>query len=127
MYVKRNLDLIREILLAFEDYEPEAAHHLQSITPRDFSGTEAQNYYHIRLLLGSSFIDLAGSPDLQGEHPVKGLTMEGHDFLDAIRERSVWEVTKQRLSGVGGWTLEIVFAVAQEEIKKRLGLSLQSD
>jgi hypothetical protein len=48
------------------------------------------------------------------------MSMEGYDFLDAVREKSVWENTKRRLSGAGGWTLELVVSVAKEEIKRRL-------
>lgn len=52
------------------------------------------------------------------------MTMAGHDFLDAIREQSVWDETKERIGAVDGWTLDIVIAVAKEEIKRRLGLAL---
>jgi hypothetical protein len=123
--MKRSLDLIREILLTIEDYEPDRISLLQSISPRDFSGTDAQNYHHIKMLVDANFIDLAGRPDLQANYPINGMTMLGHDFLGAIREASVWENTKARLGSAGAWTLDIVLAVAKEELKRHLGLGLQ--
>lgn len=123
--MKRNLDLVREILLAIEDYEPEKVHLLQSISHRDFSATEAQNYHHIKMLVDAGYIDLAGKPTLSGKFALNGMTMTGHDFLDAIRDQTVWDKTKDRLGQAGGWTLDIVLAVAKEELKRRLGLGLQ--
>ena len=122
--MKRNLDLLREILLAVEDHEPERISTLQSISPKDFSGSEAQNFYHINMLVDAGFIKLAGKPTLAGDYAVHGMTMTGHDFLDAIREQSVWNHTKKRVEEIGSWTLDIVLGVAKEEIKRRLGLAL---
>lgn len=119
--MKRDLDLIREILLSIESYEPKHVGFVQSISPRDFSGTEAQNYYHIKMLVDVSYIALAGKPLLSGDYPVTGMTMVGHDFLDAIKEPTVWARTKDRLNSLGGWTLEIVLEIAKEELKRRLG------
>ncbi|KQI69198.1 hypothetical protein AN189_06430 [Loktanella sp. 3ANDIMAR09] len=123
--MKRSLDLIREILIAIEDYEPERISSLQTLSPKDFSGTEAENYHHIKMLRDAGLIDLAGQPLLSGDFPISGMTMSGHDFLDAIRDQGVWDKTKNRLSKAGGWTLDLVLAVAKEELKRRLGLGLQ--
>jgi len=123
--MKRSLDLIREILIAIEDYEPERISSLQTLSPKDFSGTEAENYHHIKMLRDAGLIDLAGQPFLSGDFPISGMTMSGHDFLDAIRDQGVWDKTKNRLGKAGGWTLDLVLAVAKEELKRRLGLSLQ--
>jgi hypothetical protein len=77
------------------------------------------------MLVGANFIDLAGKPNMQASYPINGMTMLGHDFLGAIREASVWESTKTRLGSAGAWTLDIVLAVAKEELKRRLGLGPQ--
>ena len=122
--MKRSLDLVREIVLAVEEYEPTRLGMLQSISPKDFSGTEAQNFHHINILVDTGFIKLAGKPTLAGVFAVQGMTMAGHDFLDAIKEQSVWNHTKKRVGEAGSWTLDIVLAVAKDEIKRRLGLAL---
>jgi len=123
--MKRSLDLIREILLSVENYEPERIGRLQSISPRDFSGTEPQNWHHIKMLHEAGLLDVAGKPDMQLNYAIHGMTMAGHDFLDAIRDQSVWDQTKKRLGDAGGWTLDLVLAVAEQELKRRLGLGFQ--
>ena len=125
--MKRNLDLLREIMLAVEAYEPERISSLQMISPNEFSGSNAQNFHHINLLVDAHLISLAGKPDMQANFAIKGMTMDGHDFLDAIREVTIWDATKTRLRGAGGWTIDIVLAVAKEELKRRLGLSIQTE
>lgn len=122
--MKRNLDLVREILLCVEAHEPARVGMLQSISPRDFTGSEAQNLYHINMLVDAGFIKLAGRPTLAGDFSVHGMTMQGHDFFDAIKEQSVWDNTKERVGKIGGWTLDIVLAVAKDEIRRRLGIAL---
>jgi len=123
-FMKRDLDLIREVLLAIEDFEPETLSSLQGVSPRDFSGTLPQNLHHITILIDAGYIDKV-TEDLEPTFVVRGMTMTGHDFLDAIRDKTVWEHTKTRLGQAGGWTLDIVLAVAKEELKRRLGLSAQ--
>jgi hypothetical protein len=77
------------------------------------------------LLYECGLLDVAGRPCLQLNYAIHGLTMAGHDFLDAIRDVSVWDKTKKRLGDAGGWTLDLVLAVAKEELKRRLGLGIQ--
>ncbi len=118
--MRRDLDLIREILLAVEGFEPQGMSETQGLNPATFSGSEPQNLHHIELLIKAGYIEKSGGQDLKtGTHYVDGMTMEGHDFLDAVRETSVWEATKTKLDTVGGWTLDIVLAVAKEELKRR--------
>jgi hypothetical protein len=118
--MKRDLDLIREILLKVEAFEPTRLSEIQTLEPECCSGTPPQNYYHINMLIEAGFIDEFGSRTLAGSIGIKGLSMKGHDFLDSIREPSVWDATKEKLHKAGGWTLDLALAVAKEEIKRRL-------
>ncbi len=117
--MKRNLDLIREILLKVEEFEPTQIYKLQTISPREFSGSEPENWHHINLLLDSGLLK-SGTMTGAGDVAIHGMTMAGHDFLGAVREKSIWEHTKKRLGAAGGWTFELVLSVATEEIKRRL-------
>ena len=123
--MKRSLDLIREILLSVERFEPERIGQLQSISSRDFSGTEPQNWHHIKMLCEAGLLGVAGKPNMQLNYSIHGMTMAGHDFLDAIRDETVWDKTKKRLGKAGGWTLDLVLAVAKDELKRQLALGLQ--
>lgn len=123
--MKRDLDLIREILLSVEEFEPERIGQIQTISVDQFSGTEPQNLHHMNMLVEANLLRMVGKPTLGGSFGVSGMSMAGHDFLDAIRDDTIWDKTKDRLSKAGGWTLDIALAVAQEEVKRRLGLGLQ--
>ena len=70
--MKLDYDLLREILLAIENYEPDRIGNIQMIHPSQFSGTDPQNYHHIRLLTENGFIDAAGRPTLQLEYAIHG-------------------------------------------------------
>jgi hypothetical protein len=52
------------------------------------------------------------------------LTWDGHEFLDSIRDDSVWSAVKKRLAPIGGSvSIGVLRAVAVEVVKSRLGLS----
>jgi hypothetical protein len=51
------------------------------------------------------------------------LTWEGHEFLDNIRNDSVWSSTKKRVGDlVGSVSISVIAAVAEAEMKKLIGL-----
>jgi len=43
-----------------------------------------------------------------------GLTYEGHQFLDTVRENKIWEKTKKILSSIGGASLSVITSVATD-------------
>lgn len=52
------------------------------------------------------------------------LTSRGHDFAEAVREKTVWEKVKKELPGVAMSSLvNISIALAQDFAKKKLGLN----
>src|SRR5271154_2917382 len=58
--------------------------------------------YHARLLLKGGYV----TGDSR-KPSISGLTWEGHEFLDSIKDTGVWETTKERLSGLPNVTLLI--------------------
>ena len=119
--MNRIMDLIRDILLEVENYAPARMNEIQSLSPSAFSGTEAENLHHIKLLIDNGFLTKFGHQDLSsGTFHIDGMTMKGHDFLDAVRDQSVWEATKARVEQVGGFTMDIILAVAKDYLKKRI-------
>jgi hypothetical protein len=58
-----------------------------------------------------------------------GLSWQGHEFLDNIRNPDVWGRTKEGMKAVGGFGLEIAVQVAKAYAKhfveKQLGLHLE--
>ena len=51
------------------------------------------------------------------------LSWEGHEVLDAIRNETVWNHTKEKVLKPGAsWTISFLVEVAKAEIRKHLGL-----
>lgn len=108
--MKRNMDLIRDLLLYVEDQPPGEI--IQTVTYDDEKYTEAEVFGHLKLLINANFIDgkLQMTHDRGGLFMARDLTMAGHDFIDAIRNDTVWNQTKEKVSAIGG-------SVAMEIIK----------
>ena len=98
--MKRNLDLIREILLAIEEqheYGP-----IYGLSIPDHSMNEVA--YHCKLLYEHGFIDDYG--DEPGDEElldfgVGGLTWEGADYLEQVRDNSRWGKVKKTMKEKG--------------------------
>ena len=99
--MKRDMDLIREILL-----QVKARPTAQSIDLVELPGHEQEEIsYHVKLLADAGYLE---AHDLRTMGPdgfrfaPSALTNEGHDFLDAARSNTVWESTKAKLLEIGG-------------------------
>lgn len=46
--------------------------------------------------------------------------MDGHDFLDSIRDPDVWNKTKKGALAAGGFTLNLLNDLAKGFIKKKI-------
>ncbi len=49
---------------------------------------------------------------------IKRITSTGYDFLDALRNDTIWKKTKEKMKEVGGFTLGIAIEIAKEHMKK---------
>lgn len=123
--MKRNLDLIRTILLKIEKQEIEGFM-LSDIIDNECSMQEAQ--YHIDLLEDAKFIILGGSSlgksndGIFKNYIIIRMTSLGHDYLDSVRDSSIWEKTKEKCSKVESVSLGIIQNVASNLILSALGL-----
>ena len=98
--MKRNMDLIREILLAIEEqheYGP-----IYGLTIPGHSINEIA--YHCQLLYEHGFIDsyddLSGDEEVQ-DIAVGGLTWEGADYLEEVRDNTRWGKAKKTMKEKG--------------------------
>lgn len=122
--MKRDLDLIRHILLKVEE-SPDFYISLSSlIEESQYNLNDAD--YNTMLLSEAGFLKLAGfSPRKDNVHDwlIIRMTNKGHDYLDAVRSPSVWRDTKERIQEKAiGLTLEGVMSVAVAVAKGYLGL-----
>ena len=124
--MKRDMDLIRTLLLWIED-DP-------TLDGREWRGVQLADYaafpghspqevqYHLGLLVDAGLVQ--GKPYFSpaGTVVFSSLTWGGHEFVDNVRDASIWKVVKEKASGVSGVAFGVLGEIAKEELKKRLGL-----
>ncbi|MBG0803820.1 DUF2513 domain-containing protein [Methylocystis sp. H4A] len=124
--MKRDMDLVREILLKLE---PLPAHFDNPIPlivgaePLVFKGRSADEIaYHIRIMTQGDLISMGGI-DANGHiASYYGFRWLGHEFLDDVRDPEIWRKIRARVKGIGGAGLGLMWEIAKAEIKIQLGL-----
>lgn len=122
--MKRDMDLIRTILLAVEAADLP----LQKAPQIDGQSPDAVSQ-HIRILNDAGYLDhghftyVHGLPSGYGHR----LTWAGHEFLDSIRDTAIWAKTKGAAEQLGSWSLEMLSDLAKGYIRLKaadLGLPI---
>ena len=121
--MKRDMDLIRDILIALEADQKLNGRLLHRGRAGEFfpkEGVSEDEIAHgLRLLMDRSFV--LGSYDKASDtFDVERLSMDGHDFLDLIRDPDVWDKTKKAALAARGFTLDLLYALAKGIIKKAM-------
>lgn len=116
--MKRDMDLVRQILIALEELPMIAGWHDIEIQGR----SEMEIVFHIRLMHEAGLIE---AQDLTTMAHIcwkpKRLTYAGHEFLDAARSETVWNRAKDKLMGATGTlTMEGMKAALAEVVKGML-------
>ena len=122
--MKRNLDLIRDILLICEEDNS------LRLTCDNFACDGKYSFeqisYHIALLSDANYIDasrIAIMGNLYDDYIVHRLTMRGHDYLYSIRDESIWNQTKAKLGNhLSSATLSVISEVASSILKTMIGI-----
>jgi len=127
--MKRDMDLVRRLLLDLES------------APGPLDGShEVSGYdedavaYHLGLLIRSGFAD-GPEPQYTFENTSKApdfvlalrLTPAGHDFVDTMRDETVWKKVKEKTAKAGSSVaLDVIKAVGQMVVRQMLGLDAGS-
>jgi hypothetical protein len=119
--MRRDMDLFRSILLAIEASEDPGLDPI-SIHVQFIAYTDEEINYHLKLLQQSGFIDAEPSRGNIGINwVVTGLTPNGHDFLDASRNDTIWQKAKDIVVNRGGsFTLNFLFQTLADLVMKQL-------
>lgn len=113
--MKRDLDLIRHILITIEESTSDEL-------PATFDGyTKDVIAYHITLLRDDAeYVTYDGRTRPDGNYTGIRLTWNGHEFLDAARDNTRWEKAKRTVAKLGGFTFtllkEILVSLLKEEL-----------
>lgn len=129
--MKLNTDYIRELLLYIEkqlDYtdkdSPEPKTHLEmtkgEVVSSDYFSTynKQELSYALELLIKEKYVELAGNPKFDNVGnlifaKIIGLSWQGHELLDNIRDDTIWNAVKKKASKFGGFSISSLFAGAK--------------
>jgi hypothetical protein len=121
--MKRDFDLVRKILLDIQDMPANA-----QPSSIDYPGEYDQAVVnaHISLLIDAGLIEGKVIRTMQGvaQATARGLTWQGHDFIDAAKQDVIWKKAFDTIKDKGG---AVTFEVLKELLKsltlKAVGLS----
>lgn len=125
--MKRDLDLMRQIMLAIEQTnEIPAFTGISQIAQVIESDKYLDIAYNLELLAEAGMIDAKFHNIIGSRIPmvlVKRLTMDGHDFLDNIRSNNIWNKTKSKIADIcDSASLDVVAKLATKIISTQLDI-----
>jgi len=98
--MKRDMEVVRKVLLAIETQYIDVV-----IYDLEVDGLDMKTIaYHCQLLHDGGFISDYGAQftdDELSSFGVSSLTWQGHEFLDKIRDETVWKKTKSTITKKG--------------------------
>ena len=116
--MKRDNDLIRQILLDTERQKDWLIFVLKDLAPSD---DDRKSGYHVHLLTDAGLMTQISDSGFR-------MTNQGHDYLDAIRSDTIWNKTKTGAAKLSGTTLgmmkDIAIAYLKQEAAVKLGIEL---
>lgn len=123
--MKRDMELIRQLLLDLEA----ASGALDGRHAVD-GYTQGEVAYHLALLIKSGLAEgpppssvLGNSTQVPDFVLALRLSPAGHDFIDTLRDETVWKKVREKTAKVGSTVaLDIVKALGQAVIRQALGL-----
>ena len=123
--MKRDMDLVRKILMVCADHE-------HGFAPRalQIEGySEEQVGHHAYLMLEAGLVkgvDVTPKHATSPQASVTSITWDGHEFLEASRDEGLWSKAKKAAGSSGGMVLEVLKSVlvglATDAAKKAAGL-----
>ncbi len=122
--MKLDYDLMRSILLTVEDKES----HPPGMRIRDISRILERPLnevlYHLDLLCEKELLKVTDYSSIyEKDYRIDRLTFSGHEYLNNIRDNTIWEKAKDQLSKVASSaSIEILGQIASSILKKSLGI-----
>ena len=118
--MRRDMNLVRGIMLRIEA-APGHVNTDEMVTANHPAGVIA---YHVKLLVDGGYLE---AQDVSGfgkpEWIITGLKWNGHQFLDAARDDTIWrKVTRRIGDALGSASLDMVMEMLKDEMKRSLGL-----
>lgn len=121
--MKRDMDLVRELLLRLEAIPMPAVGGI-ALTYDDKSlaveGKSVEEVaYALKLIRDAGFLKVTPTQPANGV-AFLGMTWAGHDFVDTIRDPEIWTKTKEGATKAGGFTVDLLADLAKGLIKTQI-------
>ena len=117
--MRREMELIRQLLLPIEDQGNDLNAWIEDAILDGWS--KDQISHHTWLLKDGGYIEAIDLSSLDGsEWAPRCLTLRGHEFLDAVREKDVWVKTLELAKKGGVGTFEAIKEIAVTLAKKKI-------
>lgn len=120
--MKRDLDLIRKLLLLMESHEHGYAPHELSIE----GYTDEQVGFHVHLLGEAGLAVVADTTHMSSDSPSaipQCLTWAGYEFLEAAKDETLWGKAKDKvIKPAGGVAFTVLLEWLKAEAKTKLGI-----
>ncbi|WP_027407630.1 DUF2513 domain-containing protein [Anaerovibrio sp. RM50] len=114
--MRLNHDLIRTLLLFIEEISDGQNNFLIESIPSEFPAEEPIAVtYHIKYLRDAGLIEA-----IRGY--IIDITPQGREYLDSIRDDSIWNNTKEKIKPFGNVALDIISSVAKSYLLSKLGI-----
>ena len=118
--MKRDMDLVRDILLAVEASTGDPRGRVElSIDGRE----RLEVAYHVQLLADAGLLDAIErntmGPSGYDWWPTR-LTWYGHEFLDIVRDPEIWAKTRDGAIAAGGFTFDLLKDLAKGFLRKQI-------
>ena len=136
--MKRDMDLIRGLLLQLEDRQRfEMTHIAVFVGELETERSREEIEYHIAILIDAGLVDgefmsdddSRVGPGFLGRRPgtcVARLTWAGHEFLDAARDDTRWNKAKAWLvEQTGGIVFSLLRKALLQQLHEQLGMSTE--
>ncbi len=128
--MKLDMGLVREILLYVETNAKRAHSDLEEIEIDGHSAEEVA--YHICLMTAKGFMtaSVGNAPDDDDEdishiwYSVHGLTWDGHELLEIVRQKTTLDRLRKAAGKVGEASIEVFFAAAKADLQARIMAAL---
>ena len=121
--MKRDMDVVRDILLGIEQNDDlNGTAWYQFNDPQELGVVDCtyeEFAYTMKLLADAHFLQAQADMRMP---LVAGLTWQGHEFLDTVRDPEIWRQTKERAGAVASVGLGFLWEIAKAEIRTKLHL-----
>jgi len=122
--MKLKKDCVRDLMKYFEknlSYENDIQ--ADSISIKKYSYEDI--LYTCDKLYEAGLIKAIRKNEIYSRYPiiiVQSITYDGHQFLDNIRDNTIWKETKNRMKEVGSISINVMSQVAASIISSKLGV-----